>query len=110
MRAHIRFFARGVPYVVQLLGLHAGDRAVSRGADVVDEADLEAAIRRTLDEIDPRVVLLYEDLAHVGRETAMQNVLWMIASGDASAGFRSSSHMATFELLATRWAWRNGPG
>lgn len=48
----------------------------------MDEADLEAAIRRTLDEIDPRVVLLYEDLAHVGRETAMQNVLWMIASGD----------------------------
>src|SRR5690348_1524623 len=35
VRTAIAFFARGVPYIVQLLGLYAGDKALSRGASVV---------------------------------------------------------------------------
>jgi hypothetical protein len=82
IRSSIAFFARGVPYIVQLLGLYAGDRALSRGASAVNEADLTAAIHRAVDEIDPHVAILYEELTQGERDRPMQNALRMIASGE----------------------------
>lgn len=82
IRLRIAFFARGVPYLVHLLALHAGDRALSRGANVVDEADLETAVVRAVAEIDPRVALLYEHLTDGGRNATMHDLLWRIASGE----------------------------
>jgi len=82
IRSAISFFSRGVPYIVQLLGLYGGDNALARGASEVNETDLTAAIRRAAGEIDPHVGLVYEELTHGGRDRPMQNALRAIASGD----------------------------
>jgi Cdc6-like AAA superfamily ATPase len=82
IRTSIAFFARGVPYIAHLLALHAGDRTLSRGANVVDEADLDAAILRAVAEIDPRLALVYEQLTDGGQDLAMRDLLWSVASGE----------------------------
>lgn len=74
--------ARGVPYVAQLLGLHAGDEAVSRGSTEVGSVEMRAACQRALDEMDPRLAVLYKRLVGRGRDGAMREVLHAIASGE----------------------------
>ena len=62
IRAKIVELSRGVPYVVQLLGLHAGERALARQAEAVSAADLRGAIEQAATEMDPRIRVLYEEL------------------------------------------------
>ena len=62
IRARIVELSRGVPYIVQLLGLHAGERALARRAEAVSSADLRGAIEQAATEMDPRIRVLYEEL------------------------------------------------
>jgi AAA ATPase domain len=81
VREAIVALSRGVPYVAQLLSLHAGYAALDRDdRDVVGE-DLEAAIALAVAEADPRVVRLYETLTDGGRDTAMVAFLRALAAG-----------------------------
>ena len=80
--ASIVELARGVPYVAQLLGLHAASAAVARGADTVHAADLHDAIIRAVVEVDPRVGSLYAALTHGQRDAGMAESLLAIAAGE----------------------------
>jgi hypothetical protein len=82
VRQSIARMARGVPYIVQLLGLHAGDRALRRGANTVNQQDLHGAIQQSVLEIDPRVAVLYESLTQGNEDAAMQRWLLAIATGE----------------------------
>lgn len=82
VRSAIVALARGVPYIAQLLGLHAGDRALARGAGEVDEADLIASIQQATAEIDPRVAIIYEQLTRGGRDGAVRDALYLAAAGE----------------------------
>jgi hypothetical protein len=81
IRSAISHFAQGLPYIVQLLGLYCGDKALSRGGRAVNQADLMAAIRRATDEIDPHVAVRYEGLTKGGRDWEMEHALCGIAGG-----------------------------
>lgn len=74
--------AWGVPYVAQLLALHAATEAVMRHSTTVDAEDLEAAFRRAIQEIDPRVAALYQTVTAGGRDHAMVATLRALASGE----------------------------
>lgn len=79
--ASIVELARGVPYVAQLLGLHAASAAVARGAASVNAADLQDAILRAVEEVDPRVGSLYAALTHGERDAGMAESLLAIGAG-----------------------------
>ncbi|HEY7580437.1 MAG TPA: ATP-binding protein [Acetobacteraceae bacterium] len=81
IRSAISHYAQGLPYIVQLLGLYCGDKALSRGGRTVSQADLMAAIRRAVDEIDPHVAVRYEGLTRGGRDWEMEHALCGIAGG-----------------------------
>jgi Cdc6-like AAA superfamily ATPase len=72
--------SRGVPYIAQLLGLHAGIEALARRSANVDMADFEAACARALDEMDPRVAALYSRLVGRYAEANMRPALLAVAS------------------------------
>jgi len=80
-RTAIAALARGVPYVAQLLALHAGYMALERGAQEISDDDLEAAIALAVAEADPRVVRLYETLTEGGRDPTMTAFLRALAGG-----------------------------
>jgi hypothetical protein len=81
VRACIVSLARGGPYVAQLLALRAGQAALGRQVAEVSERDLKAAIQRVVEEADPRVVALHEDLTEGGRAADMAALLRGIAGG-----------------------------
>jgi hypothetical protein len=77
----ITHFACGSPYVVHLLALHAGRRALARGADSVSEADFRGAVEQAAAEMDPRIRALYEQLTHGGLDLRMKQLLLTRARG-----------------------------
>jgi hypothetical protein len=82
VRNAIIALARGVPYIAQLLGLHAGSEAVARNSARVNEQDLMAAFQRAGDEVDPRLAVLYEMLTQAGRDLGMRAALRDVAGGE----------------------------
>jgi len=94
VRSAVIDVARGVPYVAQLLGLHAGTEAVARDSLQVEVQDLFSAFRRAVDEADPRVVAIYQGITRGGRDHATLDSLRVIASGeqDRFARFIVSEH------------------
>ena len=74
--------ARGVPYVAQLLGLHAGTEAIARASPEVEPPDLLAAFRRAVDEADPRVAAIYQGITAGERDRGMLESLRAIAAGE----------------------------
>jgi hypothetical protein len=74
--------SRGVPYIAQLLGLHAGIEALARRSTEVNTADLSAACGRALEEMDPRVAALFSRLVHRGADVNVRAALLAIASGE----------------------------
>jgi AAA ATPase domain len=70
--AHV---ACGSPYVVQLLALRTGERALARGAGAVDGDDFRGAIEQAAAEMDPRVKSLYEQVTHGGMDYGMKELL-----------------------------------
>ena len=79
VREAIIDLARGVPYVVQLLGLHAGEQALRRDADAVSGADLHAALEQAAAEMDPRISVIYEELTQSRLDSGMRHLLFTIA-------------------------------
>ncbi len=82
VRGAIVDVARGVPYVAQLLGLHAGTEAVAREGFQVEGADLFAAFRRAVEEADPRVAAIYQGITQGERDRATLDCLRAIAGGE----------------------------
>jgi len=96
--------ARGVPYVAQLLGLHAGTEAIARASSQVEAQDLLAAFRRAVDEADPRVAAIYQGITHGERDRGMLDSLRAIAGGeqDRYARFIVLEHEGA-HFIADRW-------
>jgi len=96
--------ARGVPYVAQLLGLHAGTEAIARASSQVEAQDLLAAFRRAVDEADPRVAAIYQGITQGERDRAMLDSLRAIAGGeqDRYARFMVLEHEGA-HFIADRW-------
>jgi Cdc6-like AAA superfamily ATPase len=90
--------SRGVPYIAQLLGLHAGIEALARRATDVNTADLAAACVRALEEMDPRVAALFSRLVHRGAEADVRTALLAVASGE-------QDRFGRFSALATPSGW-----
>ncbi len=85
LQARIVQLARGVPYIAQLLSLHAGSAALDRGSYTVDEEDLDEAVTLALEQTDPHVLNLYAAVTNHGRDPAMVRFLHLLASGDQDA-------------------------
>lgn len=96
--------ARGVPYVAQLLGLHAGTEAIARASPEVEPPDLLAAFRRAVDEADPRVAAIYQGITSGERDRGMLESLRAIAAGeqDRFARFMVSEHEGV-HYIADHW-------
>lgn len=96
--------ARGVPYVAQLLGLHAGTEAIARASPQVEPPDLLAAFRRAVDEADPRVAAIYQGITHGERDRLILDGLRTIAGGeqDRFARFVVSEHQGA-HYIAEHW-------
>ena len=90
--------SRGVPYIAQLLGLHAGIEALARRSADVDMADFEAACVRALDEMDPRVAALFSRLVGRHANANMRSALLAVASGE-------QDRFGRFTALATHGGW-----
>jgi len=112
VRGTIVDVARGVPYVAQLLGLHAGTEAVARDSARVEAQDLYAAFQRAVDEADPRVATIYQGITQGERDRATLDSLRAIASGkqDRFARFIVSEHGGEYHLAERRldpdvWSW-----
>lgn len=84
-RDAIAAFARGVPYIAQLLALHAGYSVLGRDGQEVAGADLEAALAMAVAEADPRIARLYETLTDGGRDATMAAFLRALAGGTQDA-------------------------
>jgi hypothetical protein len=78
VRQAIIGLARGVPYIVQLLGLHAGEQALRRDAVAVSHADLRSALEQAAAEMDPRISVIYEELTQGGIDSGMRDLLFTI--------------------------------
>ncbi|MGI3777025.1 MAG: AAA family ATPase [Janthinobacterium lividum] len=85
LQARIVQLARGVPYIAQLLSLHAGSAALDRGSYAVDDVDLDEAVALALEQTDPHVLNLYAAVTSHGRDPVMVRFLCMLASGDQDA-------------------------
>jgi len=81
VRRVVTEMARGVPYIVHLLCLHAGERALRRGANAVNQEDMLGAMQQSVLEIDPRIAVLYDSLTHGAEDFAMAHLLQGIAAG-----------------------------
>lgn len=84
-RYAIAGLARGVPYIAQLLALHAGYSMLRRGSQEIARADLDEALEIAVAEADPRVSRLYETLTEGGRDAAMRAFLRSLANGTQDA-------------------------
>ena len=78
VRQAIIGLARGVPYIVQLLGLHAGEHALRRDAVAVSHADLHSALEQAAAEMDPRISVIHEELTQGGIDSGMRDLLFTI--------------------------------
>jgi len=112
VRSAVVDVARGVPYVAQLLGLHAGTEAVARDASQVEAPDLFAAFRRAVEEADPRIATIYQGITQGERDRATLDCLRAIAGGeqDRFARFivfeRNGEHRIGERWLdADAWSW-----
>lgn len=74
--------SRGVPYIVHLLGLHAGESSLRRGARVVTGADLRTAIARAVVQVDPTAAVTYAELTRNGTDSEVYSLLSIIAAAD----------------------------
>lgn len=74
--------AAGVPYIAQLLGLHAGVEAAERHSQRVETHDLQAAFSRAVEEVDPKVAAMYQNITDGERDRAMLATLRNLASGE----------------------------
>jgi hypothetical protein len=99
VRRIVTEMARGVPYIVHLLCLHASERALRRGANAVNQEDMLGAIRQSVLEIDPRVAVLFDSLTQGGEDFAMVHVLQAIAAGGQDRFGRFSVHEAATEMI-----------
>lgn len=82
VREAIGLVAWGVPYIAQLLGLHAGTEALQRGSTMVEVRDLHAALGRAIEEIDPRVAAMYQTVTDGERDRTVVAALRQLASGE----------------------------
>jgi hypothetical protein len=106
-RYAIAGLARGVPYVAQLLALHAGYSMLRRGSQEIARADLDEALEIAVAEADPRVSRLYETLTEGGRDASMRAFLRALANGTQDAFGRFVVEPAGPGLLAV--AGRTAP-
>jgi Cdc6-like AAA superfamily ATPase len=79
VRGKIIELARGVPYIVQLLALYAGARALARNADAVSGDDLRGAMQQAVAEMDPRVRTLYDELTQGELDRGLTALLLRLA-------------------------------
>ena len=79
VRGKIIELARGVPYIVQLLALYAGARALARDADAVSAGDLHGAMQQAVAEMDPRVRTLYDELTQGELDRGLTALLLRLA-------------------------------
>ena len=84
-RYAIAGLARGVPYIAQLLALHAGYSMLRRGSQEIARSDLDEALEIAVAEADPRVSRLFETLTEGGRDPAMKAFLRALANGTQDA-------------------------
>lgn len=77
--ANIAFLARGMPYMVQLLGLRLTQATRARGDNTVLDIDFAEALARIIDDVNPRVAGLYANLTDHGRDKEMVGALEQIA-------------------------------
>lgn len=80
-RTCIAELVRGMPYMAQLLALRAGQAALDDGRYRIRGCDLIAAMRRTSNEADPRIRILYDGITHSERDAATLGVLRAAAAG-----------------------------
>ena len=111
IRNRIAGLARGLPYIVQLLAFHAGERTLRRQGAAVNGADLHGAIEQAAAEMDPRIRVLYEELTQGGLDNGMKELLLIIAESphDGFARFlvqdvNGELEMAGQPVHQARWA------
>ena len=78
--ARITVLARGMPYMVQLLGLRLTQAATARGDTTVLEGDFKDALARMIDDAGPGVAALYAELTAHGSDAEMVLALRRVAS------------------------------
>jgi len=112
VRGAVVAVARGVPYVAQLLGLHAGTEAVARDSLLVEPSDLFAAFHRAVEEADPRIATIYQGITQGERDRATLDSLRAIAGGDQDRFARFIVYecdggycIGERRLDADAWAW-----
>ncbi len=112
VRSAVVDVARGVPYVAQLLGLHAGTEAVARDASQVEAPDLFAAFRRAVEEADPRIATIYQGITQGERDHATLDSLRAIAGGEQDRFARfivfernGEYRIGERRLDADAWSW-----
>jgi hypothetical protein len=81
IREMIVGFARGVPYIAQLLALHVGYSAFRDARCEVTGKDLTKALETAVSEADPRIIAHYNTLTEGGRDLVMREFLWRLAAG-----------------------------
>ena len=69
----------GMPYVAQLLGLRMVQVVRARDGKAVRDVDLRSALRRIVDEANPRVMAMLASLTDDGRDHAMAVALQRVA-------------------------------
>jgi hypothetical protein len=99
VRRVVTEMARGVPYIVHLLCLHGGERALRRGANTVNQEDMLGAIQQSVLEIDPRVAVLYASLTQGDEDIAMVHLLQEIAGGRQDRFGRFSVQETATEMI-----------
>lgn len=99
IRRVVTEMARGVPYIVHLLCLHAGERALRRGANIVIQEDMLDAIRQSVCEIDPQVAVLYNSLTQGAEDFAMVHLLQAIAAGGQDRFGRFSAQETAADMM-----------
>ena len=77
--ARITVLARGMPYMVQLLGLRLAQAATARDDATVLEGDFREALTRMIDDAGPRVATLYAELTAHASDTEMVLALRRLA-------------------------------
>lgn len=80
MRQLAAMLSRGLPFVTGFLCLHAGCAAVRAGKDVIGTQELAFALRRFVDQVDPRVVEAYRRVTRAESHAFMVDVLFAAAA------------------------------
>ncbi len=72
--------SRGLPFVVSSLCLHAGCAAVRAERDEIGSEEFAYAMRRLVDQIDPRVIDAYRRVTRAESHTFMVDILFAAAA------------------------------